>query len=257
MNASYGTALAESRQLAMQWHTIAVDIKKRVGKGEVSGEKAPAELAQALRPELLNRLDADVAALLTSESQFKQQKEALQKSDAAGEAGRSGTRGVLTLIGQRLDLLADLRRLDAAYKLAGKDRDPGETKRSEQEAAERQDGELSMADTLLSIDTSKRSKSLQELIESDYRELIDLEYKEDNLRQQREKSEKLIELAQKEQVAITNVLPVLEKQVAEVEAARDEEVVLAQARLKPDQADELLRLPGQDRPAVAQACANW
>ncbi len=98
-----------------------------------------------------------------------------------------------------------------------------------------------MADTLLSIDTSKRSKSLQELIESDYRELIDLEYKEDNLRQQREKSEKLIELAQKEQVAITNVLPVLEKQVAEVEAARDEEVVLAQARLKPDQADELLR----------------
>lgn len=239
--ADYAGELAESRKLAMQWHTIAVDLKKRIGKGELSGDKAPAELAESLRPEMMTRLDADVASLLTNESHFKQLKESMQKPDAASDTGKALTRDVLALVGQRLDLLSDLRTLDAAYKIAAKDRDPGDSKRLDQEAAERQAAESSAADALLSIDTSKHSKSLVELLDSDYRELIDLEYREDNLRQQREKTEKLIELSQKEQESITKVLPVLEKVIAEQEAARDELAVLAQARVKPDQADELLR----------------
>ncbi|MFI5380345.1 MAG: mechanosensitive ion channel domain-containing protein [Tepidisphaerales bacterium] len=241
VNGGYGKALADARQGAMQLHTTAIDLKKRVGRGEISSDKAPAELTQALRPELLAKLDSDAAALFTTESQFKQQKDAMQKPESAVDAGKALTKEMLGLVGQRLDLLADLRHLDAAYRITAKDRDPGETKRLEQEAAERQDGESGRFDALLAIDTSKRGKALAELLESDYRGLIELELKEDNLRQQREKAEKLAELAQKEQAFISQVLPVLEKQVVLLEAERDEEVVLAQARLKPEQADELLR----------------
>jgi small-conductance mechanosensitive channel len=238
---SYGKALADARQLATQLHTTAINLKKRTGKGEIAGEKLPPEVSQALRPDLLAQLDADSAALLTTESQFRQKKEAIQKPDPTGDTARSLTKEVLGLVGQRLDLLADLHRLDAACNIAAKDRDPGEARRLEQEAAERQAAESSKFDAVLSIDTSKRGKSLADLLDSDYRELVDTEYREDNLRQQRDKAHQLLDLAQKEQTAIAKMLPILTEQAAAMETAREEEAVIARIRLKPEQADELIK----------------
>jgi hypothetical protein len=237
----YEGALAEARQAELKVHVVAIDLKKRVGRGDLTGDQLPAGVADALKPELRARLDSDAADLLATVQRLRQTSESLQKADPVADDAKAKTRQILKLVGQRLDLLADLGRLQAAYDVAPKDRDPGDAKRLVEEAAERQDGESSTLDTLLAIDTSKRATGLADLLESDYRELIELELKEDNLRQQRDIASKLVDLAQQEQTIITSVLPVLESQVKSLEATRDQEAVLAKARLRPEQADELLK----------------
>jgi small-conductance mechanosensitive channel len=51
----------------------------------------------------------------------------------------------------------------------------------------------------------------------------------------------LIELIRKETAALTRMMPMLARQLNQFEAAREEETVLARARLRPDRADELLK----------------
>jgi small-conductance mechanosensitive channel len=237
----YQSALADARQAELMVHVVAIDLKKRVGRGELTGDQLPAGVADALKPEVRAKLDGDAAELLATIQRLRQMSESLQKQDPVAEDAKAKTRQVLKLVGQRLDLLADLGRLESAYDQSPKDRDPGEARRLVEEAAERQDTESSTFDTLLAIDTSKRATGLADLLESDYHDLIELELKEDNLRQQREIAAKLVDLAQQEQTTIASVLPVLENQVKLLEEARDQEVVLAKARLRPDQADELLK----------------
>src|SRR5262249_56051455 len=74
-----------------------------------------------------------------------------------------------------------------------------------------------------------------------YRELIEIEEKEENLKKQRDLVNQLIELTQKETAALARLRPLLAKQLVQLQAAREEEAVLARARLRPDQADELLK----------------
>src|SRR5262249_14822285 len=80
------------------------------------------------------------------------------------------------------------------------------------------------------------AKNLAALLESYYRELSDLEEKEENLKKQRAEVEQLVGLTQKEAALLKGTLPLIEKQVAQYTAAREEEMVLVKARLKPDQA---------------------
>src|SRR5262249_60404422 len=74
-----------------------------------------------------------------------------------------------------------------------------------------------------------------------YRELIEIEEKEENLKKQRDLVNQLIELTQKETAALARLRPLLAKQLVQLQTAREEETVLARARLRPDQADELLK----------------
>jgi small-conductance mechanosensitive channel len=153
----------------------------------------------------------------------------------------SATRELQTVVGRRLDLLADLKRLAADYRREKSARLPSEVKRLEQRAADRQSDEASGWDTLLGIDSSKTAKNLAELLESYYLELIEIEDKEENLKKQRGKVEQLIELTRQETAALTRLLPLLAKRVTRLEAAREEETILARARLRPDRAEELLK----------------
>ena len=122
-----------------------------------------------------------------------------------------------------------------------KDRPPSELKRLDQLAADRQSSDATTADRLLAIDGSQSSRTLDELLATYYRELVEIEEKDSNLKKQKERIEQLIELTRKGTTAVTEALPLLEKQVARFQAAQEEELLLARARLKPDQADELLK----------------
>src|SRR5262249_25874041 len=116
-----------------------------------------------------------------------------------------------------------------------------EAKRVERLAAERQREEASGWDILLGMDSSKAAKDLSELLGTYYRELIDIEEKQDNLKKQRDLANQLIELTQKETGALARLRPLLAKQLVQLQAAGEEEPVLARARLRPDQADALLK----------------
>ena len=238
---AYFRSLADARRLALQLNATAMDLKKRLGKGDLSPDAIPDGVTDALRLELRAKLDATAATVLTAVNQLQQDRTKLGCPDADTEELTAATKEVLTVVGKRLDLLADLKRLAADYKRESSARTPSEVKRLEQRAAERLAAESSRWDTLLGLDSSRGAKNLSELLESYYRELIEIEEKEENLTKQREKVEQLIELARQETTALGRVLPMLAKQLTQLEAAREEETVLAHARLRPDRAEELLK----------------
>jgi small-conductance mechanosensitive channel len=198
-------------------------------------------VTDALRLELRTRLDADEAGVLTALAQVEQDREKLRRPDADADSLKAATKELLTLVGQRLDLLADLKKLTAECRREKKDLSPSEIKRLEQRAADRRSADRTPADRLLGLDTSKAARTLDELMDSYYQELVEIEDKDDNLNKQKEKIDQLVELTRKESAAVAQTLPLLEKQVVRLQGAQEEELVLAHARLKPDQADELLK----------------
>jgi small-conductance mechanosensitive channel len=239
--AVYAKTLADSRLLALRMNAAAVDLKTRLGKGGLPADAIPEGLTEALRLELRTKLDASATAVLNTLNQVQQERDSLLRPDPDGEALTKATKELLTAVGRRLDLLADLKQLAADYRKEKAARTPTEQKRLEQRAAERQAGESSGWDALLGFDSSQGARSLAELLESYYRELIEIEDKEDNLAKERAKVETLLELTRQETAALARVLPLLARQATQLEAAREEDTVLAHARLRPERADEQLK----------------
>src|SRR5262249_357368 len=68
-----------------------------------------------------------------------------------------------------------------------------------------------------------------------------LEEKDGVLQRQIGIAERLVELAQKEAEAVTRLQPLLRRHLAELRARKEEELLLARARLRPEEPDQLLR----------------
>ncbi len=239
--AAHNATLAEARRLALQLNSAATDLKKRLGKGELPGDKVPDGVTEALRVELRTRLDAEAAGALTVLAQVEQEREQLRRLDPDADTFKAATSELLDLVGQELDLLADMKKLEGEYRRAKKDRPPSEIKRLDQVAADRQSADGSAMDVLLGIGSSRTAKSLDELLEAYYQELIEIEDRDGNLKSQKEKVERLLDLTRRESAAVTKALPLLAKQGGRLLAIQEEETVLTHARLRPEQADELLK----------------
>lgn len=239
--AAFNNSLAEARQLALQLNAAAAELKKRVGKGQLASDKVPDGVTDALRFEVRTKLDADTAHVLTALEQIRREREKLLRPDAGTDTLKQAARELLALVGQRLDLLADLKKLTADYRREKKDLSPSEVKQGEQRAADRMSADGPAIDWLLGIDRSKKAKTLEELLEAYYVELNEIDAKDDNLKRQKEAVTRLGDLAGKELAALAKVVPVLGQHIARLQTAQEEELVLARARLLPDQADELLK----------------
>jgi small-conductance mechanosensitive channel len=237
---AHAKTLADARLLALRLSATAVELKKRLGRGDVAPDALPDGITDALRLDLRTKLDATATSVLNALNQLQQTRDKLLRPDPDGEALAKATKGLLTVVGRRLDLLADLRHLAADYRRPKSAWSPTELKRLEQRAAERQDGESSAWDTLLGIDASKGGKALAELLAAYYRELIEIEDKEENLAKEREVVAKLLDLTRQETAALARLRPLLARRRARLEAAREQEAVLARARLNPDRAGDLL-----------------
>jgi small-conductance mechanosensitive channel len=233
--------LGEARLLALEWHATAGEIKTRVGKGELAPDKSPEDLTNSLRGELRGRLDATATAVLQVLGQTQQERGKASRPDPSEEALSGLAREVLELVGKRTDLLAGVKRLAAESKRDRKDLPPSEQKRLERVVAERLDDESSGWDVLLGVASSKSDRALSELLESYYRELVEIEEKEANLKKQRENLGQMVKLSRKEEAVLAKLLPLLAAQIARLEAVREEEALLARARLRPERAEELLK----------------
>src|SRR5262249_10428691 len=113
---AYAKTLAAARLLALELNAAAVDLKKRLGKGDLSGDKIPEGITDALRLETRTKLDASATSVLNGLQQLQQDQAQLLRPDPDEEALTAASKELLTLVGRRLDLLADLRRLAVDYK---------------------------------------------------------------------------------------------------------------------------------------------
>ncbi len=239
--AAYNGSLAEARELALQLNAAAVELKKRVGKGELSRDRIPDGVIDAIRVELRTKLDADTAVVLAALGLVAEEKEQLRRPDSDFEALKGAARELLHLVGQRLDVIVTLKKLTTEYQREKGARSPSEVKRLDQIAADRRAADATVSERLLGIDPSHKAKNLEELLEAYYQELIEIEEKDENLKKQRDKVDQLIEFTRSESEAVARALPLLDKHAARLQAAQEEDLVLARARLNPDRADELLQ----------------
>ncbi len=237
---AYNASLAEARQLALQLNAAAAELKKRVGKGQLAGNKVPAGVTAALRLEVRNKLDVATAQVLTVLEQIRREREKLSVPDPGADALKVAARDLVALVGHRLDMLADMKKLMADYQREKKELSPSEIKQREQRAADRMSADGPAGDWFLGIDRSKKARTLEELLEAYYLELNEIDIKDSNLKKQKDTVERLVELAAKESETLARVLPALELRAARFEVAKEEELVVARARLKPEIADELL-----------------
>src|SRR4030095_7374380 len=109
------------------------------------------------------------------------------------DALKALTKELLAVVGRRIDLLDDLKKLDADFRALRKDRPLSEQKRLDQTAAERMNRDAGRWDWFLALDNSKEATSLAELMETYYRELVEIEEKEENLRKQKKGIDALVE----------------------------------------------------------------
>jgi hypothetical protein len=179
--AAHAKALADARLAALRLNAAAVDVKKRVGRAELEAAKIPDGVTESLAVEGRKKLDADSAAVLNALSQARQERDELRKPDPQADALKAMTKELLTLVGRRIDLLNDLRKLTADYKVVVKDRPASERKRLDQTASDRMDRDAGRWDWLLSVDRSKPATNLAELLETYYREVVEIEDKDENL----------------------------------------------------------------------------
>lgn len=238
---TYGKALNLARQLARQGHATAVNLKKRVGREELAGKDLPAGITEALQPALLKRLDDDSAEWLGTRGRTAFQITALNQVDKPLVEADGLRKEILELVGQRIDLLTELQKLEANFALERQDRPPLEAKRQQQRAAELLDARAAWLESLLKIDTSRAAVSLQELLDGYYLELIELRDKDELLDQEKGVAGRLLALSSKEADAVKKILPLLDKLGSGLSTAYEEELILARARLLPDLADDLLK----------------
>jgi small-conductance mechanosensitive channel len=239
--AKHSRNLNQTRQTALQLNAAAVEIKTRVGRGELEGMQIPEGITEALATNGRKQLDADAGAVIEVALQVQQDRDALKKPDPEAESLKALTKELLTYAGRRIDLLGELKKLAAEYKITRRDRADSEQKRLDQIAAERIDNDRGSWDWLLALDKSRTATNLSELIETYYREIVDIEDKEDNLKKQKAKINELLDLTSKERAAIQKGVPLIEKEIGLLEILREEESVLARAAIKPEAADELLK----------------
>jgi small-conductance mechanosensitive channel len=238
---SYSNTLADARLAALRLNAAAVDVKKRVGRAELDAAKIPEGVTESLGLENRKKLDADSGAVLDTLSQARQERDALRKRDPEGDVLKAMTKELLALVGQRIDLLSDLKKLTQDYKVSLKDRPASEQKRLDQTANERMVQDAGRWDWVLSVDKSKHATSLVELLETYYRELVEIDEKDDILKKQKEKVDELIELTTRERTVVAKGAPLMDQAVNRLDAVREEQEVLTRARLKPEAADELLK----------------
>jgi small-conductance mechanosensitive channel len=237
----YAKALTEARQRALQQQQTAIDLKERVGRRELDGGAIPEGVTGALKRDAIARLEGEATALLNAQARLQQERRQLRQPEAALQEVNARLKEVEALLGRRLDAQAALKHLGARSRREMKDRSEAEKKRLKQTAAERRAAETSTLEVLLRIDTSSAARGLQELLQTYYEELVELEEKDGLLQRQIGIAERLVELAQKEAEAVTRLQPLLRRHLAQLGARKEEEHLLARARLRPEKADELLR----------------
>ncbi len=238
---TYAAALSAVREAGLRRYAVAVDLKKRLGRGELKAEEVPEEVTQALKREGLAELETTASNLVTAQARTRLEQSQVGRGELGNADLHKLVHAVLALATQRLDLLADLDRLEKESRREKKDRPESETKRIEQSALERQGSEDSWLDDFLGLDASPQARALAEVLQTYYREAIALEEQQGLLAQSKEKAHRLVELAQKEVALLGQARPLLRESVTRLEQQREEETLLAKARLNPETADELLR----------------
>ena len=255
----YIQMLTDLHRLSLQQYATSVEIKKQLGRGHLTPEQTPEGLIQALRREPITALEQEIAQRINQrthlrlriaqlnghdtaapeeiDSEEESADESKQQASAQSEQYDLFDR-LQTLVGQRLELLADLAALEAE-RLQIPDAF-GDGERLQQQAENRMRSGSSLFERVLGVLPSDRAVELTELLRNNYITLLLIEAQRALLATENEKVTELIQLVQNDQQMISDMLPMLQEQLATVELEQDRIWTQIRAQLDPDAAATII-----------------
>ena len=229
----YVDMLSETLKLAMKHHANAKEIKKRMGRGQLSSNEIPDGITGALSHDLIIQPETEIAELLDYQTNVKQQIEKLRQPDVALRETLPLLKRMQSLVSKRLDFLRELQKQEQDFQKKREDLSETELKSLEQTAVKHMESEDEMIEYLLSFVPSEQTKGLSELLRAYYVELTELDMKQENLKEQKENTEHLIRLAEDEKLVIQKLLLILNKQVEQLIYEEEEEWVRIREQFMP------------------------
>ncbi|MDM8537393.1 mechanosensitive ion channel, partial [Desulfobacterales bacterium HSG17] len=236
----YITALTDSSSQAQQHHANAVELKKRVGRGHIKSSKIPDGITKALNRDLIIRLETETAKNLNYQIYIRQEIQRLSKVDKTLGDTDKLLNEIRVLAGRRLDTLRELDKLEQDFSLTKNNLSETERKTVEQSALRKLKSENTFPELFIGFIRSAEVKNLTGLLQSYYIELSELENKQENLKKQNQKSDRLIKIANDEKSAVIKLIPVLQKQVIILEREKEEKWIKVRVQVMPGKKAEIL-----------------
>ncbi|QTA87798.1 mechanosensitive ion channel domain-containing protein [Desulfonema magnum] len=236
----YSKVLSEATKLSLQYHANAVELKKRLGRKQLSSRDIPDTITEALKRDRITRLETRMSELMTHQTEIRQRIETVSQPDKTLEERQTLLTETLSSVGKRIDMLRELEKLNKDFERKREALSQTELQSLQQMAVRTMESEDTPKEYLLSFVPSGRAKHLTMLLEAYYQELTELDAKQKILKRQTHKTERLIQLADQEKDAVSKLLPFLRKQMEQLEVEKEEAWVKIQARLMPQKAEEIL-----------------
>ena len=236
----YQGILSETRKLALQHNSGAVELKKRLGSRQLSDNKIPEGITEVLKGELIDKLETKISDLLNFQTIFRQQIERLGRKSEKYNQDKALLTEIQSSVNKGVDILRELTKLDQDFKRKRAALSETNLKTLEQKASRRMEFEDKTAEFLLSFVPSERAKNLSTLLQAYYIDLTELEMKQENLKTQENKTEQLIRLAEEGKSIISKILVIFRKEKEQLKIEREDEWVKIEAQFKPQKAEEIL-----------------
>ncbi|OQX23415.1 MAG: hypothetical protein BWK80_26125 [Desulfobacteraceae bacterium IS3] len=235
------TLIGQTRKLALQNHADAVELKKRLGRGQLSGVEIPEGITEALKQDEIARLETEAAKYMNDLVFVRQEVQSLSKEDETLKETLTLLTEIQNMAGKRTDTLNELQKIEEDMRRSRADISKTELASLEQEAVRRMEARDAASEYFLSFVPSERARNLTELLKAYYLELTESEMRQHQLGECKDRTERLIRLTEEGKTVISKLIPALKKQAQEAEIEKEEEWVSIRARLQPDKAQEILK----------------
>ena len=238
---AYTEALGTTYILMQKQYVNAVELKKRMGSRELEHDEIPDGITEALSQERTHQLEVHMADLRNQKAHREQEIEALVQPTATLARLQESLHDIISSVGQRLDVMHDLEKWQRDFKRTLRELSNIELTSLEQSATRRLEANASWEERLLGLVASARADGITDLLSSYYQELIELESKQINLREQKTLSERAVELIEAEKTSILTILPILKQRARQLKEVEEEAWVIIQAQLSPKKSATILQ----------------
>ncbi len=236
----YVIVLEETRKLAIQRYVSAVEMKKRLGQGQLNSSDIPEGITEVLKRDMISWLESEAAEAVNFQIRAREESEIFDRHDENIKEISKLSTEIQTLAGRRLDILYKLKEREQNFEQKREALSETELQSLDQKALRRLEAEDRISEFLLGFIPLKRVKNLTGLMKAYYTELTELEKKQENLNGQRALTELLIRLSEEEKPLISELLPFLHRQRQQLEIEKEEYRVRIRARLIPEKAEKIL-----------------
>ncbi len=176
----YATVLNEANKLALQRHANAVELKKRLGRRQLEAHEVPYGVTDGLKRDRITELEAEIAMIANQLVQTPQQIKSLSAVDESAREIQTLSTQTLDLVGKRLDILQDLKKLEQGMEVKRAALSESELKSLRQAANRRLEAEEPWREHILSLVPSEGAENLTDLLKDHFLELTELDGKQKN-----------------------------------------------------------------------------